>query len=75
MESFRGIKAPRRNNFTDLECSMIIEGIALNREAFIGKFSASVTKETKGHAWEDLTRKINAACGYDRAVKEIEKKW
>ena len=75
MESIRASKAPRRKNFTDLECNMIIEGISMNREAFIGKFSASVTKETKGQAWEDLTWKINAACGYDRTVKEVEKKW
>ena len=68
-------RAPRRKNFTDLECSMIIDEISRNREQYIGKFSSSVTKESKNYAWEHLTEKINAACGYGRGAKEIEKKW
>ena len=69
---FRG---PRRKNFTDLECGMIIEAISKNRDIYIGKFSPTITKETKAQAWEELAIKVNAACEYGRTDKEIEKKW
>ena len=74
MESMKN-KGPRRKNFTDLECSMIIDEISRNRELYIGKFSATVTKVSKGEAWEELTAKVNAVCGYGRTAKEVEKKW
>ena len=40
------VKTPRKNNFLDLEVSMIVDEISSNKKQFVGKFSPHVTTKS-----------------------------
>ncbi|KAK3756763.1 hypothetical protein RRG08_019255 [Elysia crispata] len=64
----------RKDNFTELEISVLIEEFSLNKEALQSRQKNSVTNKLKAGIWRKITERINAVGGGRRTTQELKKK-
>ena len=66
----------RRPNFTEDELVVMIEEVRQRRVLLLGSFDGDkVTAKKKAHAWEQVTRAINAVSRVQRDATEVRKKF
>ncbi|XP_062585602.1 uncharacterized protein LOC134247254 [Saccostrea cucullata] len=65
----------RKPNWSEIELEVLIEAYCRNFKVIRGKFSPSITSDTKKRAWEEITERVNAvAVSCNRSLDETKKK-
>jgi hypothetical protein len=69
-------KKHRKANFSDVEKSCLLEGIAAEKEVIQSKLQTVITMQSKTEAWAGILCNVNA-CSKEtmRNEAEIKKKW
>ena len=76
MSSEIATKKHRRPNFTSEDLNVLADAVASNKVHLFGKFTNTITANSKSSIWEKISTQINA--GNDtvrRTGEEVKRKW
>ena len=68
-------KKSRTSNWTDLEQEIIIEPCAKKSHILNAAVSSTVTMTLRSKVWDEITAKVNSACGKNRTQAQVKTKW
>lgn len=65
----------RKVNFSKRELHTIIDMVGQNKPVIFGKFTESLTRDTKAEKWQAITNAVNGVEGRQRSVADVKRKW
>jgi len=71
------LESKRRPNFSEAEKEALVDGVADNYDALVGKFSAKLSGQRKDELWKEILAKVNVVnhITLTRSLDEIKKKF
>ena len=76
MSSEIATKKQRRPNFTSEDLNILVDAVASNKAHLFGKFTNTLTANSKSNIWEKISNQINAVnATVRRTGEEVKRKW
>ncbi|KAK0142193.1 Myb/SANT-like DNA-binding domain-containing protein 4 [Merluccius polli] len=68
-------KKRRAFNFSQDELEALVQAVEDRKHVLFGKFSVTVTSQSKDSNWKEVADSVSAVCGMLRTVESTKKKW
>ncbi|XP_041952248.1 uncharacterized protein LOC121712227 [Alosa sapidissima] len=68
-------KKRRAFNFSQDELEALVQAVEDRKHLLFGKFSMTVTSQSKDRHWKEVADSVSAVCGMLRTVESTKKKW
>ncbi|KAK0146629.1 hypothetical protein N1851_014026 [Merluccius polli] len=68
-------KKRRAFNFSQDELEALVQAVEDRKNVLFGKFSMTVTSQSKDRNWKEVADSVSAVCGMLRTVESTKKKW
>ncbi len=76
MSSEIATKKQRRQNVTSEDLNILADAVASNKAHLVGKFTSTITANSKSSIWEKISNQINAKKDTVRRTgEEVKRKW